>query len=170
LGSFFLQSFFFSFGILFLFFKQNRTYRTLRIRPPVASHHGRVLPAQGCFRGMCGERIRQVTNGRRRRPGMPPNAAAARLYVKLYKVPERGTCTHCKYTKPQPNSCPRLFLSRRLCPRSPAYLSSTWSTPTTRLYPVGTVIRDILRSILLDPVLCECDLSGGPGVGRPQDD
>jgi hypothetical protein len=94
-----------------------------------------------------------------------------RVYMLSYiRCPRRDTCRHYEYKEPQPNLCPRLFVSRRLCHRPPAYLSSTWSTPTTRLYPVGTVIRDVLRSILLDPVLCECDLSGGPGVGRPQDD
>jgi hypothetical protein len=104
--------------------------------------------------------------GRGCRPPPPP-----RVYMLSYiRCLRRGTCRHYKYKEPQPNSCPRLFVSRRLCHRPPAYLSSTWSTPTTRLYPVGTVIRDVLRSILLDPVLCECDLSGGPGVGRPQDD
>jgi hypothetical protein len=94
-----------------------------------------------------------------------------RVYMLSYiRCPRRGTWEHYKYKEPQPNSCPRLFVSRRLCHRPPSYLSSTWSTPTRRLYPVGTVIRDVLRSILLDPVLCECDLSGGPGVGQPQDD
>jgi hypothetical protein len=155
-----------SFGFFFLT-EQNRTYRTLRIRPPVTSHHGRVLPAQGCFRGICGERIRQVTNGRRRCRPPPPLRVYMLSYIRCLR---RGTSRHYKYRETQPNSCPRLFVSRRLFHRPPAYLPSTWSTPTTPLYPVGTVIRDVLRSILLDPVLCGCSLSGGPGVGQPQDD
>jgi hypothetical protein len=84
------------------------------------------------------------------------------------RCPRQGHTLHSKYILIQshcvlahciPSSC--------LCP--PIYLSSTWLTPTTRFCQVGTVIRDVLRSIRLDPVLCGSRLSSRPGVGGPQD-